>query len=261
MKKEEIKQFKYKYEDKKEANIVFVLGTGRSGTTSIVDILNQNPKCKAYHEDIHQLIRISTDLAYFPSKKDLYYSELDDIFKNKIWPLSEDQIIIHSDQRLWNLVPYLETYFPNSKFIHLKRDIYSTVKSMLSRDWYIVNEYPEVNKHDWAKYRLQADRLGVMSSQKWSKLSQTSKCAWYWYYVNQKIQEELNALEDRRVLKVNLNDLDANLSLLAKFVSKDDFEYKITISNKIKKSNLSKYKSLSDNQLRAEIDNLIDEIR
>ena len=50
---QELEYFKPSYKENKTKDIVFILSTGRSGSKTIVDILNEHTQCKAYHEDIH----------------------------------------------------------------------------------------------------------------------------------------------------------------------------------------------------------------
>lgn len=257
IKPDEIKKFRKNFKDHRKSKIVFVLGTGRSGTNSITRVLNQNPKCKALHEDIRQIIRISTDLAYYPEKSKKYFDELDSIFETKPWQANVNQILIHSDQRFWNLIPYLKTYFPNSKFIHLKRDVYSCVRSMYSRGWYADNEYPEISIHDWSKYRLQADRIGEICTKTWSDFSQVAKCTWYWYYINKQIEFELKKIHHDKVLNLELNELDQKLNLISEFVSEDNFKYHEEISNQVKPNNIEKYNIIDERDLKEEIDKIL----
>lgn len=252
----ELNSFLPSYYTNKENDVVFVLGTGRSGSTSIVDIFNQNPNCKAFHEDIRQLIRISTELAYYPERKNEYYNELESIFKTKIWQANNNQLLIHSDQRLWNLIPFLSEYFPNAKFIHLIREPYSCIKSMVARGWYSENEYPELQTHDWAKYRLQGDQVNFFSKQEWQKLTQIQKCTWYWFFINESISQKTNALQKDRFLKISLEDIETELITVSKFLHSYNFNYQSRIRNKARKSDVSKLEKIESEEIMREIEKL-----
>src|SRR5690606_12899752 len=102
---ETLKLFGYTYKKKRHQPIIFILSTGRCGSTSIKQIFNQHPKFLAFHEDIEPLIQWSTELAEHPEKKLLIYKNLDTLFANRLWEAQKGQIIVHSDHRLWNLVP------------------------------------------------------------------------------------------------------------------------------------------------------------
>ncbi|WCO02525.1 sulfotransferase [Psychroserpens ponticola] len=212
----ELNQFLKSYETNRNKDILFILGTGRSGTVSITDLFNQHPNCKAFHEDIHQLIRISTDLAH-KGDIDKSYKEINEILKVKVWNASENQLIVHSDQRFWNLIPFLSNYFPNSKFIHVVREPISCIKSMVIREWYADDEYPDLFYHDWAKYRIQGDQIGDVSSENWTKMTHLQKCTWYYYFINKTITAELSKLPQERTLKVELENISEKMHSILEF--------------------------------------------
>ncbi|HIB35968.1 DapH/DapD/GlmU-related protein [Mesonia sp.] len=251
---EQILKFKKSYSDCRNKPVIFVLGTGRSGSKSIVNILNQNPACKAFHEDILQLTRISTKIAEHKDNHQFYLQELKSIFETKIWQASDDQILIHSDQRLWNLIPFLKEYFPNSKFIHLEREKYSCIKSMYTRRWYQDNEYPDYIQHDWAKYRLQADRIGEVNEKLWRDFSSLQRCTWYYTYINNTIKSELKKLNPERVYHLQLEKLNDELEHLSNFISNDNFSYQPLKSNSVRGIDKEIYRSVKIDDLKAEID-------
>src|SRR5690606_22339100 len=102
------------YKGQRNKPIIFILSTGRCGSTSIKDIFNQHPKFLAFHEVIEPLIYLSTQLAEQPERQKEIFNTLDTLFANRLWEAKKGQIIAHSDHRLWNLVPYLSNYFPNA---------------------------------------------------------------------------------------------------------------------------------------------------
>ncbi len=238
------------YSDNREKDIVFVLSTGRSGSKTITKVLNQHKSCLALHEDIHQLIRLSTQLSYDPKNLPLK-KELDTIFKYKTWPSNDGQILIHSDQRLWNLVPFLLDYFPKAKFIHLKRQAVACIRSMIYRDWYQPDEYPNYNNHDWAMYRLQGDKLGVFSESEWNQMTPIEKCTWYYHYVNSKIETTLTALPKERYLNLDIESLSEKTTDLQRFLDLDIQELKTVASNTMK--NEHGQKQFNQNDLNEKI--------
>jgi acetyltransferase-like isoleucine patch superfamily enzyme len=249
----ELTSFLPTYKDFKDRSIVFVLSTGRSGSLSITNILNQHPDCKAFHEDIMQLIRISTELAYNITNKKLQ-QELLAIFETKVWNASTNQLIVHSDQRLWNLVPFLASYFTKSKFIHLVRQPESCISSMVARNWYLEDEYKNFNKHDWAKFRLQADKLGDIGIMEWSKLTNIQKCIWYYFYINDYIKNELNKLSADRSMRLQLETLDVNIFQLQEFLGLKTIDLKVVKINSVKPEDKVRLERLSKDTIRAEIE-------
>lgn len=249
-----IEQFLPSYLEQREKKIVFILSTGRSGSTSIVDMLNQHPDCKAFHEDIRQLIRISTQLAYFPEDKEAFIAEIKDIFSVKPWQASADQILVHSDQRLWNLIPFLKDYFPNSKFIHLKREPVPSVLSMIARGWYAPHEFPKVNDFDWSKFRLQGDRLNMYSKQEWDEFTNIQKCAWYYQFINESIQRDVqDNLSEDRFLTLHIESILSDSAKINKFLGISNFNYSLVKSNKRKKAHDSAFSALNNENVQEKV--------
>src|SRR5690554_4905388 len=92
-----LRLFGYTYKGKRNKPIIFVLSTGRCGSTSIKKVFNQHKKFIAFHEDIAPLIELSTQLAEHPEREKDIYSELDSLFANRIWEGKPGQVIVHSD--------------------------------------------------------------------------------------------------------------------------------------------------------------------
>jgi len=223
------------YYGKRDKKIVFILSTGRCGSTSIVKMFNQHPKFSAFHEDIPELIKLSTKLAEKPESKSEIYKELDLIFQNKIWAGPSNKIHVHSDHRLWNLVEFLSDYFPNSIFIHLMRNPYDSLKSFVPRNWY-PDDFSENNKYEI--YRLRGNRLGIFSDSEWQEFSNPEKCAWYWNYVNVGISQQLKDLDPKTHpwLRIKLEKLPTIMNAQVKelFKLEDDFFFENIISNQTK---------------------------
>ncbi len=237
------------YSEQRELPIVFVLGTGRSGSKSIVNILNQHPECAAYHEDISQLIRLSTEIAYNQSDN-RFFEELKLILETKTWNCSNDQLLIHSDQRLWNLIPFLSNYFPNAKFIHLIREPLSCIKSMVFRRWYKDMEH---YRHDWDKYRLRGDLVGEFSSSDWQNLTYIQKCTWYYYYINTNINRMLNDIPKSQTYTLKLEQLDSEISNVLEFINLKKIDLQVLKSNQIDKQSKINKAGFDINELEREV--------
>lgn len=251
---EQYSNFFPSYKDNKQKPIAFVLGTGRSGSLSITNILNQHPNCKAFHENVRQLIRISTNLAQ-NKNVDKMNDELEALFETKVWCATNDQLIVHSDQRLWNLVPFLSTYFPNSKFIHLEREAVACIKSMVLRDWYQQDEYPNYAKHDWAKYRLRGDLMvDGMTENEWSKMTNVEKCTWYYFHINDSISNVFKELPESRKLSLRLDTLDQDLGKTLDFLNLNVVNLEVVKSNKIRQQDLLKKNTIDQSKLLSEIE-------
>ncbi|WP_424494769.1 sulfotransferase [Salinimicrobium sp. GXAS 041] len=220
--------FKPSYRRKRREKIIFVLSTGRCGSTSITKMFNQNPRFIAFHEVIPELIGLSTKLAENPDSKDEIFSELKRIFRKKKWDGKKGQVVVHSDHRMWNLVEFLSDYFPNSSFIHLMRNPHDCVQSFLPRGWYTENDI-KGEKNIFGKYRLQGDKIGAMSSKMWESYSRLEKCTWYWNYVNTYIENELKDIEEERVQVIKLENLQKEMN--EKIGIKHDIESEFNFCN------------------------------
>ncbi|WP_262733120.1 acyltransferase [Gaetbulibacter sp. NE] len=251
--KENLKDFLPTYKDFKDKPIVFVLSTGRSGSMSITNILNQHPACKAFHEDIIQLIRLSTQLAYDFNNQKLMV-ELLAIFETKVWSAQSNQLIVHSDQRLWNLIPFLATFFTKSKFIHLVRQPEPCISSMVARNWYQDEEFEKFNNHEWAKFRLQGDKVGAFTSEEWSKLTNIQKCVWYYFYINETINAELKNISDDRTMYLELETIGGSIYELQKFLGLMPNDLKVVKMNAVKPQDKVNLESLSSQTIKTEID-------
>jgi len=229
------------YQGHRKDPIIFILSTGRCGSTSIKDIFNQHPKFLAFHEVIKPLIYLSTQLAEQPELQKDIYRELDAIFGTRIWEAKKGQIIVHSDHRLWNLVPYLSNYFPNAYFIHLMRNPYDSVQSYLKRDWYNENVI-DSNKNLFQTYRLYGDKVHEIPKFIWDNYTQIDKCLWYWNYVNFTIHTELKKLESKKNGLVRLESFitDINRIIDENYDIGNNFYFKnITVNESKRKLNVS----------------------
>ncbi len=258
LKPNELNLFKSTYEQNKDKEIIFILGTGRSGTKSITDVLNKNPKCKALHENILQLIRIGSLFEY--DKDEIYLNEIKRIFEHKIYEADQSQTLILSDQRFWNLIPFLSSYFKNAKFIHVVRNPLDSILSMASRGWYQPNEYPEIVNHDWAKYRLDGAKCGFYSQEDWQSLSPIEKCAWYYAFVNRSIEKSLLTLSTEQYLRVELNNLDEDINKLAEFIGYSDFEFTPMIKNVSRPEYAENKKQIDKEKAKKEIDSILNKV-
>jgi len=195
-------------------------------------MFNQHAGFTAFHEVISELIKLSTKLAENPNSKEMVYAELRTIFRKRKWDGKKGQVVVHSDHRMWNLVEFLSDYFPNSSFIHLMRNPYDSVQSYLPRGWYSETNVKE--ESDYGKYRLQGDKIGVMSSGDWKNYSLIEKCTWYWNYVNAYIEIQLKDVKEERVEVIKLENMQDGMNeiIKRKFDIEPDFIFSNIVSNR-----------------------------
>ncbi len=193
-----------------DAKIFFVVTTGRSGSQAIAHTLSQHPQIECEHEPHPELIRLSTEYAHGEKSADAVRAELIKVYSRRVYP--RNKWVGESDQKYWNLIPFLAELMPKSKFIWLIRDGRSTVASMCAWGWYSgVAEERISDGSDlramWTAYRENGWRCGSVSEEQWKLMSVFAKTCWYWNYVNCRIEEELRRLPKERWEFVRLEEL------------------------------------------------------
>lgn len=213
----DINNFNKSYSENRHCPITFILSTGRSGSEAIINTLNQNASIDGYHENIRQLIRLSVAYTDFRNHDNVEL-ELKNIFQFKSWKSAEGILKVHSDQRLWNFVPFLKDYFSNSTFIHLVRHPYDTIRSMQARNWYADDEYKLYKRHQWAQYRLTAVDVGLITREEWDRWSQLQRIAWYYLHINSSIWSDGKQLREKDFMELFLEDLEKNIKEIQRFL-------------------------------------------
>lgn len=189
-------------------NITFVLTTGRSGSTSIVDVFNRNSEVEARHEPRLQLVQWSTQLAHGEISRDETLKLLDELYlKTSVY--QEGKIYLESDQKYFNLVPLLKELLPSSKFIWLTRNGRDVVSSATGRGWYSDEKHPVYRKipYYFHRYRVSGDLCGQIDSKKWKEMGSFERNCWYWAYVNSTIRKNLSSLPETDWIHVRLEEL------------------------------------------------------
>ncbi|WP_347372877.1 sulfotransferase [Aequorivita sp. Q41] len=245
-----IDNFKKTYSENRNEPIAFVLSTGRAGSLSIVDTLNQHPHIKAFHEDVYQLIRLSSEYAMEQDKKNSVLFEIQSIFESKIWQAEKSQLLIHSDQRLWNFIGFFNAYFPNATFIHLIRHPEACIKSMVARNWFHDEEFELYNRNDWALFRLNGGKTGDIPENHWQAMSIVERATWYWFYINSQIISNLSKLDECKVFYIETEKLNSKLKNLQSFLKISELELSAKQSNRVKNKDQEAYKKVDEQAIK-----------
>lgn len=167
-------------------DVFFILGTGRSGSTTIANALSQHNKITCLHEPKLQLIRISTNLLHGKISRKEAEKELRDLYLKDTKIASP--IYGESDQKLSNLIGLIHKIMPNAKFIWLIRDPIKTVNSTYSRGWFSNKEMrlkgqDQIDNNLYAgiysDYRPRGDLSGQISANEWLNMSEFERNCWY----------------------------------------------------------------------------------
>jgi hypothetical protein len=225
----------------KTPNLLFILSTGRSGSTSIAKSLNLHSKIECRHETFYSLIHLSSLLAYKKVSEKIVEEMIKNLFD--IGTLSKNNINTYgeSDQRLWNMVPILIKLFPNAKFIHLVRNGKSTVNSTFARGWY--SEKDNLNPMPWAQYRLSGYECGVISEHVWNNWSAFEKNCWYWKYVNESIAKSFQQIPNEQKITISLEQFNKDNKIIQKFLNVEEENIVSLKSNVVKTKDQAKLNS------------------
>jgi hypothetical protein len=192
----------------------FVVSTGRSGTQTMADLLNQSPDAGCFHEPEPRLIAESTRYLY----GDLPHADAVALLRRTRPTIPIDREYGEAHHQLSYLIPALHEAFPEAKFVWLIRDGRKTVASMVARRWYTGRHFsPYPNPMIWENWRIRADRLGEMSTSAWLSLSPFEKCCWQWTYKNRLIERQLTGCGGAWMF-VRLEELDAQAGELFDFL-------------------------------------------
>lgn len=213
----------------KGAQLFFVLGTGRSGSTTIARALSRHPDVDCRHEPKLQLVRLSTEFAHGQKSADEVKAELRQLYvEASVMPPG---CYGESDQKFSNMVPLLAELFPQAKFIWLLRNARDTVNSTCSRGWFSDAEmFPEdvddlaaepLYRGIFSQYRVRADKTGELDPAAWRSMTAFERNCWYWNRWNSQIEASLRNLPESRRLFVRLEELSAQTETIFDFLGVD----------------------------------------
>jgi len=153
---------------------VFVVGTGRSGTTWLGRTLDSHPECSATIESpliFGLVVRQATGQSKGPWEMAALLMQYR-LAHARVAPLN---YVDKSHPNVW-LVEDLNRAFPGSAFIGIQRDPFGTVASMLEHRG--VRRWVE----DWERYPIPNRFLGVYASNEswYRQLSIAGRCAQRW---------------------------------------------------------------------------------
>jgi len=240
--------------DNFQRDVCFIVGTGRSGSTTLARYLNLHPQIKAYHELKTDLIYLSTKYAHKEITREEVKKRLITLYSNLSFP--DCTIYCESDQKLSNLIEVLADIFPKSKFIWINRNANDFVNSAYSRGWFDDSEFGYSRRSDisvtslysskiYSDNRINGYKCGQFDEETWKNMTPFQRNCWYWQYWNETIENQLLNLDQSRVLKTKIEKINANEIF--------DFLKISTLESIIKTENRAKYEKIpcfTNQQLR-----------
>jgi len=153
--------------------LIFVIGSGRSGTHLLGRTFGNNEEIEAFIEADQFFLPI-TELAVGLNKNVSDFDTLLAAYKKEFRRSKKEYILEKTHPNIW-FVERIRDYFPTAKFIGIKRDVFGTVNSMLNHEgvlsWYKKLPLDESNRF-----------LGITDDNKseFRNLPIESKCALRW---------------------------------------------------------------------------------
>lgn len=94
------------------------------------------------------------------------------------------------------------------RFVWLIRNPWDCISSLMAWKWY--RDDNDIDPRDvFAQNRLTAPmvgKIGEMSPYRWHCLPKLGKCAWYWKFLNLRIEQQLGVMDEDRWVRVRLED-------------------------------------------------------
>lgn len=195
---------------------VFILGTGRSGTHAMSQMLSQLDGCYVPHE-IEPLL-LSEVVRYL--RGELKKEDIVALLRSTRSPAVVGGALLsgESNQRLSFILPCLREAFPDARYLWMIRDGREVVASTMQRGWY-TNAYDRMDSRRaaWERYRVRADDVGELSSSEWEAMSVLEKNCWYWSYTNRLIERDTKQL-GLNVLQLRLPTVQKHMKEVMSFL-------------------------------------------
>lgn len=182
--------------------IVFIIGSGRSGTHLLARSIESSSQIRAFIEDEQFFSNVSEVATQSKIRKKRFKPILQK-YRKAFEKIDADFILEKSHPNIW-MVEYIRNYFERSKFIGIRRDPYGTIASMLNHGgilrWYDRLPLDEVNPF-----------LGITKENKkyFKSLPLESKCALRWKAHRDRL-EYLEKKYPKEVLLIRYEDFYHN---------------------------------------------------
>lgn len=217
-------------------NIFFVVGCGRSGTTSLCRVLDSASNTECLLEPSPNLNRESRDMMEGRYERP-FQLIAETVLQRAAVVLDKGLIYGEKNVTLGPFIPHLQK-ISNCRFVYVHRDGRDVVRSLL--DWHnrmfgtIYRECKEVGDlSDRAKSAQASLPIELDSSDysrprpgpddiwydHWENFSRLEMCAWYWSRINALYLDKLEALPENKWISINYTSPDiADLLRVAEFL-------------------------------------------
>jgi hypothetical protein len=179
---------------------LFVLSTGRTGTTTLAQLLNLSDEISAFHEPRPQLIEERQAARWELHAEESKYRHI--FIRSRGAPLFQairkDRMYAETSPRLTFFAPVIANLLPNAKFLFVHRDPADVVRSGMKRGWYV--DHPA----DYARVRPVP---GEVFFGRWKKMEPFEKICWYWTVCNEFALSFRRRTDSSRVLTIKASNM------------------------------------------------------
>lgn len=201
---------------------VFIVGSGRSGTQAIENILKTKVGVEVHHEYACievQRLAVKKHLGLIDT--DTLINELKRIYLSAV-RYSKKEIFVDSSNKVSWLIPELNKIFKNATFIHILRDgrkvsssffnklgneIYDDDASKIMFGWYNDGAKAEDEPPPEKRYWWNVPKKDSVDYEKFKSWDQFEKICWHWSESNLTISKYLSQIADSCKYVVKLEDL------------------------------------------------------
>lgn len=210
-----LQEFLNRIREPSDDPMLFVLGTGRSGTHWVAWILEGHPEIDTLIEK-PPIFKWVVEMALNESSVDTLFPRLASRYRAERVLSGQRYLLDKSHPNIW-IADLLHKEFPSARFLGVRRDVYGTVSSMLQHR--AVRRWVE----QWDRYPVPNRFLGVTEENKgwYQQLSFAGRCALRWLVHERKL-DRLESELGSRLFQVSYlrlhNETDTVLEELQAFL-------------------------------------------
>jgi hypothetical protein len=229
--------------------LVFVMGSGRSGTKMISQLLAGVEHIEAHHEYVRDFYQRDAAL-YFMGRLDRQHmlDKLREVYASAAY-YSEAKYFIDSSNKLAWVADLLPIAFPNARFVQLVRDgrkvassffhklrwhVYADKYTSILQDWLndsMSRPMPPPNEEFW----WIIPQEGQPFHQEFDSFDRFQRCCYQWAEANRVIHAALSSVPETHQRTVRLEDLMSSQIHLANLLAFLEIEYDDSFMQVMKK--------------------------
>lgn len=184
----------------KGAGCLFVLSTGRTGTTTLARLLDLSEGVDAFHEPRPQLLEARQSARWDVYANEAKYRHV--FVRARGAPLFaaewKKQLYAETSARLTFFAPVIADLLPSARFLFIHRSPYGVIRSGMKRGWY--DDHPA----DYARVRPVE---GEQFFDQWDDMDPFEKICWYWDVYNDFAIDFCERARSSRVLSIRASEL------------------------------------------------------